>query len=41
MSSPGHLMIAGVAGHPTHTQEHLQAIQEHSDHILKVLALAL
>src|SRR4026208_2030865 len=31
---PGHLKIAGVAGHPTHTQEHLQAIQKHQDHIL-------
>ena len=29
MWSPGHLKFAGVAGHPTHTQEHLQAIQEH------------
>ena len=28
---PGHLKIAG---HPTHTQEHLQAIQKHQDHIL-------
>src|SRR6185437_9774805 len=31
---PGHLKFAGVAGHPTHTQEHLQAIQKHQDHIL-------
>ena len=31
---PGHLKFAGVAGDPTHTQEHLQAIQEHQDHIL-------
>ena len=31
---PGHLKIAGVAGHPTHTQEHLQTIQKHQDHIL-------
>ena len=29
MCSPGHLKFAGVAGHPTHTQEHLQAIPEH------------
>ena len=35
---PGHLKIAGVAGHPTHTQEHLQAIQKHQDHILSPLA---
>ena len=34
MASPGHLKIAGVAGHPTHTQIHLQAIQELIDHIL-------
>ena len=33
-SQPGHLKLAGVAGHPTHTQEHLRAIQEHQDHIL-------
>ena len=31
MCSPGHLKIAGVAGHPPHTQEHLQAIQVLSD----------
>ena len=31
---PGHLNFAGVAGHPTHTQEHLQAIQEHKDQII-------
>jgi len=34
MASAGHLKIAGVAGHPTHTQIYLQAIQEHQDHIL-------
>ena len=34
MSSPGHLKIAGVAGSHTHTQEHLQAIQEHRNKIL-------
>ena len=34
MCFPGHLKIAGVAEHPTHTQEHLQAIQEHKDQIL-------
>ena len=33
MPSPGHLKIAGVQEHHTHTQEHLQAIQELSDHI--------
>ena len=33
-ATPGHLKFAGVAGHPTHTQEHLQAIQEHKDQIL-------
>jgi len=31
---PGHFEFAGVAEHPTHTLKHLQAIQEHSDHIL-------
>ena len=31
---PGHLKIAGVQRHHTHIQEHLQAIQELSDHIL-------
>ena len=35
MSSPGHLKIAGVVGSHTHTQEHLQAIQELIDHILR------
>ena len=30
----GHLKFFGVAGHPTHTQQHLQAIQEHKDQIL-------
>ena len=34
MSSPGHLKFARVAEHPTHTQEHLQAIQEYKDQIL-------
>ena len=34
MSHPGHLKFAGVVGHPTHTQEHLQAIQKHQNHIL-------
>ena len=34
MCSHGHLKLAGVAEHPTHTQEHLQAIQEHNDQIL-------
>ena len=33
MSSPGHFKVAGVQEHHTHTQEHLQAIQELSDHI--------
>ena len=33
MPSPGHLKIAGVQEHHTHTQEHLQAIQEFSVHI--------
>ena len=31
---PGYFEFAGVAGHPTHTQEHLQDIQEHKDQIL-------
>ena len=31
---PGHFEIAGVAEHTTHTQEHLQAIQEHKDQII-------
>ena len=30
---PGHLKFPGVQEHHTHTQEHLQAIQELSDHI--------
>ena len=30
MCSPGHLKLAGVPRHHMHTQEHLQAIQEHS-----------
>ena len=34
MCSPGHLKIAGVARSHTHTQEYLQAIEEHIDHIL-------
>ena len=34
LCSPGHLKFAGVARSHTHTQEHLQAIQEHIDHIL-------
>ena len=34
MCSTGHLKLGGVAEHPTHTQEHLQAIQEHKDQIL-------
>ena len=33
MPTPGHLKIAGVQEHHTHTQKHLQAIQELSDHI--------
>ena len=33
MPSPGHLTFAGVPRHHTHTQEHLQAIQELSDQI--------
>ena len=28
---PGHFELAGVAEHPTHSQEHLQAIQERKD----------
>ena len=31
---PGHCEFAGVPRHLIHIQEHLQAIQEHSDHIL-------
>ena len=31
---PVHLKFAGVAKHPTHTQEYLQAIQEYTDKIL-------
>ena len=34
MSSPSHLKIAGVQESHKHTQEHLQAIQEHKDQIL-------
>ena len=34
MCSPGHLKLVGVAEHPTLTQEHIQAIQEHKDQIL-------
>ena len=33
MPSPGHFGVAGVQEHHTHTQEHLQAIQELSVHI--------
>ena len=33
---PSHFEFAGVAGHPTQTQEHLQAIQEHKDQILSL-----
>ena len=36
MCSPGHLKLAGVAEHPTHTQKHLQAIQERKDQILSL-----
>ena len=32
---PGHFEFAGVARSHTHTQEHLQAIQELMDHILR------
>ena len=32
---PGHFELAGVPRHLIHTQEHLQAIQELIDHILK------
>ena len=35
MPHPGHLKLAGVARSHTHTQEHLQAIQELIDHILR------
>jgi len=34
MCSPSHLMLAGVPRHHTHTQEYLQAIQEHRVQIL-------
>ena len=36
MSSPGHLKFAGDLRHPTHTQEHLQAIQVHIDQIFRL-----
>ena len=35
MCSPGHLKSVGVARSHTHTQEHLQAIQELIDHIIR------
>ena len=36
MSSPGHFEFAGVPRHHTHIQEHLQAIQEQIDQILRL-----
>ena len=36
MSSPGHLKFAGVPRHLIHIQEHLQAIQEQIDQILRL-----
>ena len=35
MPHPDYFELAGVAEHLTHTLEHLQAIQEHSDYILR------
>ena len=38
MSSPGHLKFAGDLRHLIYIEEHLQAIQELSDHIFHSLA---